>query len=343
MSTPRDDGFVMPAEWARHRRCWMAWPCRKDLWGDRLQAVRAAYGAIAKAIAEFEPVTMIARPELTAEVSLHCGTGVRVLPMPHDDSWTRDTGPTFLVHPDGRLGGVDWRFNGWGGRSSIDHEQDAEMARVLIERADAVPYVAPVVLEGGGIHVDGEGTCLVCEPSLLDPGRNPGMTREAMDDVLRNYLGVETVIWLPHGLVDDDTGGHVDNVACFARPGSVLALVAKDGEDANHAGLAANLEVLHTAVDAKGRALDIVTIEQPRKVIGDDGRRLARSYVNFYIANGGIVMPMFHDSNDNAAYKAVNQAFPDHQVVQVDCSDLVHGGGGIHCVTQQQPDPAPPA
>jgi agmatine deiminase len=342
VGTPREDGFRMPAEWAPHRRCWMAWPCRRELWGERLDAARVAYAAVAKAIADFEPVTMIARPELTAEVSLHCGQGVRVAPMPHDDSWTRDVGPSFLLSDDRRLAGVHWRFNAWGGLYA-DFEQDADLARAILERIEAPRYEGPLVLEGGGVHVDGEGTALVCEPTVLDPLRNPGVEREGAERVLSDFLGIRRVIWLPFGLVDDHTGGHVDNVACFARPGVVLAMSAKDAGDANHERLKANLEVLRAATDAAGRSLEVVAIEQPRKVVGDDGRRLSLSYVNLYVANGGVVMPAFGDSQDNAAYKAVAAAFPEREVVQVDALDLCHGGGGIHCITLQQPDPQPPA
>lgn len=339
MSTPRADGFAMPAEWAPHRRCWMAWPCREELWGDRLEAARQVTAEIAKAIAVFEPVTMLARPDLTASASLGCGPGIPVLPMPQDDSWTRDTGPTFVTAP-GRLAGVAWRFNGWG-EQWPDHAQDALMARRVLEHLGVPRYDAPIVLEGGAIHVDGEGTCLVCAPSVLDPKRNPGLDRAAIEKVLGDHLGVAKVIWLPHGLVDDETGGHVDNVACFAAPGRVLALVREEAGDPDQEGLAANLAVLREAVDAKGRRLEVVPIAAPRPRPRDRERRLTLSYVNLYVTNGGVVMPAFHDPADRAALRAVQAAFPDREVVQIEASDLVWGGGGIHCITQQEPDPGP--
>jgi agmatine deiminase len=339
VSTPRDDGFWMPPEWALHRRCWMAWPCREELWGDRLNAARETVGEIAMAISEFEPVTMIARSELTASVSLYCGQGVSVVPMPHDDSWTRDTGPSFVADGRGNLAGVAWRFNGWG-ELFQDYAQDARMARRICEHLDVPFYVAPIVTEGGAIHVDGEGTCLVCETSILDPKRNPGMTRDEADEVLQQYLGVEKVIWLPAGLVDDETRGHVDNIACFARPGLVLALTTDDESDANYETLTRNLEILRGSVDAKGRELEILTVPQPKRRARNGDARLTLSYINFYVANGGVVMPAFNDAADKAAYRAVAQAFPDREVVQIDASDLLFGGGGIHCITQQEPDPA---
>lgn len=338
LSTPRDDGFFMPPEWAPHARCWMAWPCRDEAWGDRLEAARRAYAEVAQAIARFEPVTMIARPDLVAMVSLYCGPGISVLPMPQDDSWTRDTGPSFLVDGRGNLAGVDWRFNGWG-EIYGDHGQDAQMARRILEHVGARRYPSALVAEGGGLHVDGEGTCLVCAPSILDSRRNPGLNRSEAEAELRRCLNVETVIWLPAGLVDDETGGHVDNVACFARPGQVLVLAADDRTDANFAGLAENLDALRAAADARGRRLEVVTLPQPKARRRADGRRLSLSYVNFYLANGAVIMPRFGNGTDGVALKTLGTVFPDREVVPVDALDVVAGGGGIHCITQQQPNP----
>ncbi|HET6521218.1 MAG TPA: agmatine deiminase family protein, partial [Geminicoccaceae bacterium] len=343
MTTPREDGFALPPEWAPHSRCWMAWPCRSDLWGERLGAARQAFAEIARAIADFEPVTVIARPQLTAEASLQLGQGISVLPMAHDDSWMRDTGPTFVTDGRDRLAGVDWRFNGWGERAPA-WEQDAAIARAVLERINVPRYEAPVVLEGGAIHVDGEGTCLACEASVLDPRRNPGLSRDEMEAVLRDHLGVETVVWLKAGLVGDPSGGHVDNLACFVRPGAVLALVTRDPNDDNHPILADNLARLRAATDARGRTLEVLEVEQPaRRARDDDGRRLPLSYVNFYLANGAVIVPMFDDGKDKAARTAISAAFPDRQLIPIDASDLVYGGGGIHCITQQQPATAPPA
>jgi agmatine deiminase len=338
LTTPREDGFRMPAEWAPHRRCWMAWPCREALWGERMEQARQAYAEVAQAIARFEPVTMIARPDLTASVSLYCGQGISVLPMPHDDSWTRDTGPSFLVDGKGGLAGVEWRFNGWG-EASADYAQDARMAGRILDHVGCGRYQSTLVLEGGAIHVDGEGTGMVCETSILDSARNPGLGRAEVEAELGARLGLDKVIWLPAGLEDDETRGHVDNIACFVRPGVVLALASDDPKDANHAVLEANLELLRSSTDAQGRGLEVLTVNQPRRRDRGDGRRLSLSYINFYITNGGIIMPGFADAMDAAAYKTLGAAFPDREVVQVDAADLLHGGGGIHCITQQQPEP----
>jgi agmatine deiminase len=341
LTTPRAQGFAMPAEWAPHTRCWLAWPCRTELWGDRMAAARQAYAEVAKAIVRHEPVTVIARPDLTAEASVQCGSGVSVLPLDHDDSWLRDTGPTFVVDQTGALAGVDWRFDGYGGRAPA-FDQDARLAEAICTRLDVPRFAAPIVLEGGGLHVDGEGTCMVCAPSVLDPRRNPGLSREAAAAVLTDHLAVTKLIWLEHGFDGDLAGGHVDNVACFVRPGVVMALSAKDPNDSNHAGLQDNLARLRGERDAQGREFEVIEVEQPAARLRPDGRRLTTSYLNFYLANGAVVLPMFNDPMDDAAFRAISGAFPDRQAIQLDASDLVYGGGGIHCITQQQPMPGQP-
>lgn len=334
--TPREDGFYMPAEWSRHRRCWMAWPTRDSLWGDRMEAAREAYATAARAIAAFEPVTVIAAPDSVADVSVRCGKGVGCLPMDHDDSWLRDTGPTFLVDGTGNIAGVDWIFNGWGERYT-PYDKDAALGEALLGHLDCPRYESRLVLEGGAVHSDGEGTVLTTEAVVLDPKRNPGIDKAAAEAELQAFLGAEKVIWLGEGLQDDDTGGHVDNLACFAAPGVVIALVASDPEDANQKALQDNLERLRKATDAKGRSLEILTVEQPKPRFGDRGQRLALSYVNFYIANDGLVLPSFEDPADGQALSTISKAFPKHKVAQVDALDIVHGGGGLHCITQQQP------
>jgi len=340
MPTPASNGFVMPAEWERHSCTWMAWPCREEVWGEHLEAAQAAYADVAKAIADFEPVSMICRPEDVAEASLACGNGVEILPMPIDDSWVRDSGPTFVVDRKGRLAGVDWQFNAWG-EKYLPYDQDAQVARRILEHVGVERYEAPFVLEGGAIHVDGEGTVLVTEECLLNPNRNPGMTRERMEEYLRAYLGVEKVIWLARGLQDDETDGHIDEVACFARPGVVLMMTTADKTDGNYDVMQENLERLRAETDAKGRPLEIVELPQPARRDYPDGRRITLSYANFYMPNGGIIMPAFDAAfdaaEDRAAFRIMRDTFPDRTVIQIPASEIVWGGGGIHCITQQQP------
>ena len=336
MVFPAEDGFYMPAEWGPHDRCWMAWPCRQELWSERLDAARTAYAEVAMAIAEFEPVTMIANPENVAEASLRCGSSVACLPLAHDDSWMRDTGPSFLIDGRGEMAGVDWRFNAWGGKYD-SYEKDSAVAAAMLEHLELTRYEAPIVLEGGSIHVDGEGTLITTEQCLLNPNRNPELDKDEIERLLNAHFGVEKVIWLGQGLEEDETDGHVDNLACFARPGVVLALSVEDREDGNYDALRDNLIRLRAARDAKGRELEVIEVPQPERGEGDDGRRLAKSYINFYLANGAVVMPSFEDGKDKAAKEIVSGCFPDRKVRQVPALDIVHGGGGIHCITLQQP------
>ncbi len=337
MTMPAAEGFYMPAEWSRHDRCWMAWPCREEVWGDRLEDVREAYADVAKAIAKFEPVTMAANPDHVVSASLACGGTVEVLPLELDDSWMRDFGPTFVIDGKGGIAGCDWRFNAWGGKYEF-YNQDSRVPARLLEHLEIRLLEAPFVLEGGAIHGDGEGTVLTTETVLLNPNRNPGMEKPEMEQLLKDWLGAEKIIWLPAGYHYDETDGHVDNVACFARPGVVLAASCRDESDPNYGILNANIEILRAVRDARGRELEVLTLDQPASM-EEDGERLIKTYVNFYIANGGIVMPGFADKQDLVALRKVAEAFPGREVVQVLATEIVRGGGGIHCITQQQPSP----
>ena len=325
----------MPAEWTAHTRCWMAWPCRTELWGDGLGAARSAYAAVARAIAEFEPVTMVVRETEVDTAAAECGPSVDLLSAPLDDSWMRDFGPTFLRQGTDGIAGVSWQFNAWGGKYA-GFEHDSAFAGLLLDRLGVTRFDAPFVLEGGAIHSDGEGTILTTESVLLNPNRGMAATRAEAEALLHDWLGAEKVIWLPSGMVADETDGHIDNVACFAAPGRVLALSAPDAADPNHAVLAENLRRLAAERDARGRALDVIPISQTT-AMDAAGQPGAASYINFYIANGGIVMPSFATDEDEAAAAAVRAAFPERRVVQVDARAIVQGGGGIHCITQQQP------
>jgi len=234
----------------------MEWPCRAELWGDRLEAAREAYAEVATAIARFEPVTMIAKPKNFIDASLAVGKvkNVAMYSLPHDDSWMRDNGPTFVVDGNGQVAGVDWRWNAWGNKYP-DHERDAAVAEEVLKHLAMRRYEAPFVLEGGAVHTDGEGTLLTTESVLLNPNRNPGIGRADMEELLAAYLGIRKVIWLGDGLKDDDTDGHIDNLACFVKPGVVLALSASDPADANHAPLKDGIARLRAATDAQARPL----------------------------------------------------------------------------------------
>ncbi len=331
----------MPPEWAPHARTWMAWPSREELWGDAIDEAREAYAEVAKAIARFEPVTMIANPVAVAEVSIKCGSGVSAVPLDHDDSWVRDSGPTYLVDGKGGLAGVDWTFNAWGERYR-PYEKDARLAAAMLEKGEVRRFACDLVTEGGALHVDGEGTLLAVRQSLVNDNRNPGRSAEEIEAILKDHLGVRKVIWLPGSLADDETDGHVDNVACFIGPAKVLALSTDNEDDANYAPLRENLELLRGETDAEGRPLEVVEVRQPKARYQEDGTRLALSYVNFYFTNGGIVLPSFDDPADDRAFDLFEAIFPDRKIAQVPALDILLGGGGIHCITQQQPAVEPP-
>ena len=336
MATPAADGYRMPAEWEPHARCWMAWPCRASLWGDGLDAARGSYAAVARAIANFEPVTVVARPEHAADAASRCGGDVEILAMPIDDSWMRDVGPTFVADGNGVVAGVNWRFNAWGEKYT-DYANDRRLAARLLAHLGLRCFDAPFVLEGGAVHCDGEGTAITTESVLLNRNRGGVNDRATAAKNLREWLGARHVIWLPRGLAGDETDGHVDNLLCFAAPGRVLAVVASERSDPNHETLRENFAILRAAHDSCGRRLEVIPVEQST-LLDPGGKPLAASYLNLYFANGGVVMPVFGQAQDDAAVQSVAAAFPDRRVVPVDGRPIVRGGGGIHCITQQQPE-----
>jgi len=349
--TPRAEGYRMPAEQAPHAACWMWWPWSRRVWEpglegrDGLAAAQAAYATVARAIAAFEPVRMVSRQQDLAQVVATCGESVETLVLPVDDAWARDTGPSFLIGPSGDLAGVDWQFNNYGNHphadkpalAETDFVNDQAIAARVLSILGVRRFAAPLVMEGGSFHVDGDGTVLVTEECLLNANRNPSLDRDAIERFLLDYLGCEKVIWLGRGLIDDETDGHVDELACFVGPGVVLALTRNDPSDPDYPAVQDNLERLGAATDARGRSLEIIEIEAAPPVY-HRGVRLSLSYVNFYVANGGVVMPAFAaPDHDAAAREVLARAFPEREVVQVPALDIFCGGGGIHCITQQQP------
>jgi agmatine deiminase len=323
--TPAEEGFAMPAEWEPHARCWMAWPCRLSLWGDRYEAACQAYAAVARAIAEFEPVTMLAPEPLAPVARLQLGRRVEVLAAEIDDSWTRDTAPVFVADGEGRVGGVAWRFNAWGNRYH-PYERDARLARALLDRLRLRAWDGPMVLEGGAIHVDGRGALLTTEECLLNPNRNPTLSQRQVEERLAMYLGVRRVIWLERGLVGDETDGHVDNLARFVAPGRAMLAWTDDPADPN-AEIVADAE---SRLRAAG--LQVVRLPLPAPRPG-----LVLSYVNFYIADGAVFVPAFDDPADAQAAELIGRALPGRRVTQLPALDIVRGGGGIHCITREQP------
>ncbi len=333
---PTDDGFAMPPEWAPHAGTYMAWPCNEIVFRDRLDAAREAYAAVARAVADFEPVTMFANPEDEDDAAARCGASVTVVPQPLDDSWARDIGATFVTDGKGRLAGIDWKFNAWGGE--YPHwEKDAEVAAAMIARERAEQYPMPVFMEGGGLHTDGAGTVLTTDSVILNPNRNPGLTQAEADEILTRALGAKQVIWLDgEALEYDDTDGHIDNLACFVREGVIATLVAADPADPQHGRLKANAERLRAARDANGKPFEVVEIAHPAKRV-EHGNRLALSYINFYIANGAVIAPIFDDPADAPAIETLRGLFPERRVIPLPGIEVVRGGGCFHCITQQVP------
>jgi len=329
-------GWHMPAEWVPHERCWMAYPSRSGLWGDDLHRVRRDIGALARAIRQFEPVTMVVAPEEALQAAMALGPDIDLLPLPVDDLWIRDTGPTFLSDGAGGIAATLWQFNVWGGKFP-GYDNDRTLAERVIREIGVQPFPAPLVTEGGALQIDGERTLLVTETSVLNDNRNPGLTKSEAERIFRFWLGVEKVVWLPGSRTETVTDGHIDGFACFVRPGIALAeLPASDlAPDARE--MKENLRALQLARDAKGRSIEIGLLRRPPEV-SSASPTFCDCYVNFYIANGGIVMSRFDSpQSDRTARDTVATAFPDRKVVQISFSAVAEGGGGIHCSTQQQP------
>jgi len=358
-TTPRADGFRMPAEFESHTGTWMLWPERPDNWRLGANPAQHAFATVAAAISGGEPVTVGVSPRQFANARAMLAPQIRVVEISNDDSWMRDCGPTFVVDGKGEVRVVDWIFNAWGGLDGglyFPWDQDDLVAAKVaeIERVDR--YRAPIVLEGGSIHVDGEGTLMVTEECLLNKNRNPDLTREQIEEVLANYLNVEKVIWLGRGVYEDETNGHVDNICCFIRPGVVALTWTDDKSDPQYEISKDAFDRLSGTTDAKGRKLEIHRVHQPDPILitaeesggvdvvegtqpREEGMRLAASYINFYIANGVIVMPSFNDPHDEPAQKQLAALFPDRKVIAVPAREILLGGGNIHCITQQQPAP----
>ncbi|PNE38799.1 agmatine deiminase family protein [Streptomyces noursei] len=344
MNTPAADGFRMPPEWAPHERTWMAWPGPNFTFGaegdETLAEARRAWAAVARAVRQYEPVTVVAGPGQLDGARALLGEDVELVERPLDDAWMRDIGPTFLTNDQGELAAVDWVFNGWGAQEWAAWDRDAKIAEQVAGLAGARRYATSLVNEGGGIHVDGEGTVLLTDTVQLDPGRNPGRTKEEVEVEMHAHLGTTKAIWLPRGLYADygqfGTRGHVDIVAAFARPGVVMVHTQPDPDHPDHAICNEIVKVLRTSTDARGRQLEVVEIPAPT-VIEADGELVDYSYINHLQCNDGIVLCAFDDPRDAEAAAIFRRLFPGRTVTLVDARTIFAAGGGIHCITQQQP------
>lgn len=351
----------MPAEFERHSGCWLLWPERPDTWRHGAKNAQPAFAEIARAIAVSgrEPVTVGVSAAQYENARARLDPAVRVVELSSNDAWVRDCGPTVLVDARGRRRAIHWQFNAWGGLNGgayFPWDRDAEVAQKILEIEGIDRYLAPLVLEGGSIHVDGQGTCLTTEECLLNPNRNPHLSRSEIEALLRRFLGVSTVIWLGKGVFGDETSGHIDNLACFTSPGHVVLTWTDDRKDPQYEISQDALRRLRLARDARGRKLEVHRIHQPglltmsvAEAAGIDpqpgtrlrsaGDRLSGSYVNFYIANRAVVMPLLDKRRDGAARRVLQRLFPSREVIGVQSREVLLGGGNIHCITQQIPRP----
>ena len=341
MQTPSDLSYHMPAEWSEHECCWMQWPTeipptlRAENWYHfDLEKGRIAWANVAKNISQFENLKMVVHPKDISSAEKLLDPNIEILQLEINDAWARDSGAIFLMNNNHQLGGVDSDFNCWGYK--VNYELDDKVAQFMIEHAKAKYFKNDMVLEGGSIHVDGEGTLITTEQCLLHENRNPHLTREEIEKNLKNSFGIKKVIWLKHG-TDEGTNGHVDNVACFVRPGVVMAMTCNDKSDSYYDRVNENLEILKTETDGSNRRLEVIEVEMSyKRLIPNDDEPC--SYINYYIANKGIVLPIFNDDKaDENARNIIQSSFPDRKVVSVDGLEILLGGGGVHCITQQQP------
>jgi agmatine deiminase len=330
---PRSDGFWMPAEWETHTQTWMLWPVRTDTWRNGAKPAQQAFVDVATTIASFEPVTVCvptAQYENAREMLPH---NIRVVEMASDDAWMRDCGPTFVVNSLGEVRGIDWIFNAWGGLEKGTYfpwDKDDIVPYKLLEMERIPRYRAGITTEGGALDVDGEGTLLVVRPTVMNPNRNPNSSQTQLEVRLRNYLHVEKIIWFDEGVYKDETDGHIDNLVCFVRPGVVALTWTDDENDPQYPISQAAFEVLSKAVDAKGRHFEIHKIHQPgplflseEEAAGIDrvanarsrcaGNRLPASYINYYLVNGGVIVPIFNDPYDEPALKTLRTLYPGEE------------------------------
>ena len=360
-STPKKDGYRMPAEFEPQECIWMLWPHRTDNWRDGAKPAQRAFTDVARGIAQYEPVVVGVNPEdyAAAHYVLADEENILVVEMTSDDSWVRDCGPTFVVNDDSDVRAVHWHFNAWGGLVDglyFPWDQDALVGLKIADLAGVDRYRPDsFVLEGGSIHVDGEGTVMTTEMCLLSEGRNPELSKEQIENYLCEYLGVEKVIWIKDGIDPEETNGHIDDVACFVAPGEVACIWTEDKDNPFYDAAHAAYDTLSNATDAKGRKLKVHKLIMPKEptymtqeevdaidvVEGTIPRTTEdvciASYMNFLIGNGFVLVPQYDDEYDEKALEQVQAMFPDREVVGVPTREVVYGGGNIHCITQQQP------
>lgn len=333
-----DPTWFMPDEGDPHERTWMAFGASRNIWGhDLFPEVTKNIALIARTIAQFEPVSMLVRSQDFQQAKTMVGNHVELIVCPLDDLWIRDTGPVFVVNSNGEKAGIDFNFNGWGKKQA--HRQDAKVASFVTQHTGVQRILTNLVLEGGGIEVDGKGTAIMTESCVLNANRNPGVSKAVCEAELKRLLGLQKIIWLPGIKGMDITDGHTDFYARFAKPGVVVAGYDPDPNSFDHAVTKRHLEILRTATDGQGNRLEVVILEAPSNIrdafANDD---FAAGYINFYLCNGAVLAPEFGDAKaDGKAKETLEALFPDRDIVQLNIDGIAAGGGGIHCTTQQEP------
>lgn len=330
--------WVMPDESEPHRRTWMAFGASKKIWGRRLlPEVQRNLANIALSISEYEPVSMLVRESDLATAKSLMGSKIDLVVCPLDDLWIRDTGPVFVVNEEDQKKAIDFNFNGWGEKQ--DFYNDGKVAAFVANHSGSASHNSKLILEGGGIEVDGHGTAIITESCVINDNRNPGFSKAECEEELKRNLGLKKIIWLPGIKGKDITDGHTDFYARFARPGVVVAAYEPDPESFDHAVTKRHLDILHTSTDAHGRNLEVVVLNAPSQIrdtyASDD---FAAGYVNYYVCNGAVIVPEFGDkwADTNAKLK-LEQLFPDRNIVHLNIDGIAAGGGGIHCTTMQEP------
>lgn len=355
-TTPKQDGFFFPAEFEPVREVWLAWPERRDNWRDKAKPAQRTFAKVANAIADVVPVSVAVSSAQYETARAMLDRSVKLVEMAFNDSWMRDIGPTVVVNAKGDRRGVSWQFNAWGGEFNglyDDWSDDDNVAAAVCDVMGLDYYRAPFVLEGGAIHTDGEGTLYTTEECLLSPGRNPLLSKTQIEAKLSEYLGIEKVVWLPKGLFNDETDGHVDNLIHVVAPGKVVLSWTDDPFDPQYALSREALSALKTQTDAKGRVIEVIKVplpgplyyshEEASGVETSDGmnrqagERLSASYANFLMVNGHVFLPLLDSDFDSIAIEILASALPDYQIVGIQTREVLLGGGNIHCITQQIP------
>jgi len=367
-STPKQDGFRMPGEFEPQEHVFMIWPERPDNWRQGAKPAQRTYAEVAKAIAKHTPVTVLVNNSQYANARARLPEHIRVVEMSSDDAWVRDCGPTFVINDKGEIRGVDWIFNAWGGLVDglyFPWANDDAMAQKICDLqgidsyrtdADSCPAGLDFILEGGSIHVDGEGTLITTEMCLLNPdaGRNvPNLDKEQIEMMLKEYLNLEKIIWIKDGIDPCETNGHIDDVACFIRPGEVACIWTDDPNHPFYAPAQAAYKTLSEATDAKGRKLKVYKMCMTKEpcylkdawsidtatgaIPREEGEISIASYMNFLITNNAIILPQYGDENDALAVQQAQEMFPGYTIEPVMTTEVAYGGGNIHCITQQQP------